>query len=1098
MSSPTVLLPHSHPLPQRPGFVLPPRPRIHNKWSICRNFVYWGKCREEACPRAHVPYNDMIDLMEHLMERDDYPPELRSIKSRLTRPDFSRCRKSYSSDRICSSYLEGFCRSHERCPRAHLRPFDIYRSLVPARLYRAQETAVPRLESAPPATPIVPTTSAVAPVLTTDEDPIVKLPAKTVEPSPPNISEVGPVVPKNPIPDGALIPTEPDVPRHPQSPTMLSPNEIMMPIESAEQRDATSEELPETDRQPENVGTINHSKESSVESSLDSAISESTVSDDCGAMSAPAPLVPSAPPGLHRPTLPTTQLPLKPQEQPICLDWWHGRCRGTGCKYRHVPPRMALVHNNPPVVPLGHVNQPLPPQPPPKLQDQVVPLGHVKQPLPPQKPQDQVVPLGHLKQPLPLRKLQDQPSLVQHKPSDRFTLSVMEATKVDFSGGFSIAKIVTGFESLWFSIENVPKTTKRDAIEHLVDPFGKVQDVRFRDESPNYDSALTVVKVQMTSYREVVRAIDGLDGREVFGHPITVQLSLANHLTKRMIRDNYVRVSWPVPSKSGYAGYSTLEAAQKAVSKADGMTERKYWVTASMYEGIPVVGAYNVRFMGLPPDTTEKFFDKFGPTEATMMERPNYQAHSFGVPAVRKTLESFGKITTFQQVPPPYKKGWVRVWCRFESPDVAGAACELNRIKQRSLGMVKVSVRRVLSVQESVPRAKFDLVEQDLFRLRQNVWNLVDGAHLDIISHREGQDPAVRLVAEDSKTLARLRVELSEILDGEILKENGQQVWDDFLRCDAGTPFLNDLRVRNPRVVISVYSFRRCVRLIGPVEARKSVAKAILAKLSSLGNISPDLMAAQQRHGEENIHLDSKRQVLCVRGPEKLYEEVQQIIQTVKSRHVAAADDDHCPVCLEPPLTPVSLSCGHKWCNACLIAYLNAASDTRSFPISCLGNQGRCTELVSISLARRVLPPADFDALALAAFHVHVQARPGEYHYCPTPDCPQAYPSGPRNSTLTCPSCLVRICPSCHVEYHEGITCADREDGGDRLFHEWMRAHGVKKCPGCHAPIERSEGCNHMTCTRCHTHTCWVCLDTFPEGEGIYDHMREYHGGIGL
>ena len=743
----------------------------------------------------------------------------------------------------------------------------------------------------------------------------------------------------------------------------------------------------------------------------------------------------------------------------------------------------------------------------------------------------QVVPPGHVKRSLPPQKLQDQPSPIQQKPSDgftqpkpsdgstqhklvdRFTLSVMEATKVDFSGGFSIAKVVTGFESLWFAIENVPKTTKRHAIERLVAPFGTVEDVRFRDENQTGDSAFTVVKVQMASYREVTRAVEGLDGREVFGHPITVRLSLATYLAKRMIRDSYVRVSWPIPSKAGYAGYATLEAAQKAVSKADGMTERKYWVTAGMYEGIPVVGAYNVRFMGLPPDTTEKFFEKFGPTEATMMERPSYQAPNFGIPAVRKTLESFGKITNFHAVPPPYKNGWIRVWCRFESPDVAGAACELHRIKQRSLGMVKVSVRRVLSVYESVPRAKFELVEQDLIRLRQNVSNLVDGAHLDIVSHLEGKDPAVRLVAEDSKTLARLRVELSEILDGEVLKENGQQAWDDFLGREAGTFFLNHLRLRNPHVMISVHSFRRCVRLIGTAEPRKSVSRAILAKLSSLRQdkvrsipldgqlvgilFSPDLMAVQQRHGEENIRLDPRRQVLCVRGPEKLYEEVQQIIQTVKSRHVTASDD-HCPVCLEPPLMAVSLTCGHKWCNTCLIAYMKAASETRSFPISCLGNQGRCTELVSISEARRVLPPADFDALALAAFHAYIQARPGEYHYCPTPDCSQAYPTGPRNSTLSCPSCLVRICPSCHVEYHEGVTCADREDGGDRLFKEWMRTHGVKQCPGCHAPIERSEGCNHMTCTRCHTHTCWVCLDTFPQGEGIYDHMREFHGGIGL
>jgi hypothetical protein len=52
---------------------------------------------------------------------------------------------------------------------------------------------------APPAAPTDPITSAVAPVLAIDEDPVVKLPKKTdcppLEPIPPlDISEAGPVV----------------------------------------------------------------------------------------------------------------------------------------------------------------------------------------------------------------------------------------------------------------------------------------------------------------------------------------------------------------------------------------------------------------------------------------------------------------------------------------------------------------------------------------------------------------------------------------------------------------------------------------------------------------------------------------------------------------------------------------------------------------------------------------------------------------------------------------------------------------------------------------------------------------------------------------
>ena len=709
-------------------------------------------------------------------------------------------------------------------------------------------------------------------------------------------------------------------------------------------------------------------------------------------------------------------------------------------------------------------------------------------------------------------KAEEQPPLPlpRHTPGGVITLSVIESTNVKFSDGFTIEKIGTGFDSLWFVIEDVPESMGRREIERLAAPFGVVQDVRFRDEK---QSGSRTASVQMSSYHEVVQAVNGLDGQDALGHRISCQLSLGKRLSKRMLRDNCVRVSWPTPCKAGYAGYSTLEAAEKAVSKANGKTVQGYWITATIYQSIPIIDAYNVRFTGLPPLAGREFLDKFGPSEGTMLERPNYSASDFGEAAVRKTLASFGKIARWDMASPPYTDGNVRAWCQFESPDVAAAACELRRVPQRSLGMEKIFIRRVLSVLDHVPRSRFKLVEQDLHRVQEDVWKHTHGAYLKIHSQYEGEEIGLRLVAEDSKTLARLRVELKEILDGEILKEDGQQVWDDFFCREAGFHFIGNLRDHNPHVLIFVHSFRKCIRLVGTVERRQPVAAAILAKLSSLRQRlvhfipldrqamgvlrSPDFAAAQQRYGEENIRIDLQGHQILVRGPDNLYEEVQQIVQTVKSRHVTDGNDN-CPVCLEPPMMPVSLRCGHKWCKSCFVAYLTAAAGTRSFPISCLGNQGKCTTLVPMNLAREELLPADFDALALAAFHAYVQARPGEYHYCPTPDCPQAYPTGPRNAPLSCPSCLARICPSCHVEYHEGITCADREDGGDRLFQEWMRNHDVKKCPGCHAPIERAAGCNHMTCTRCHTHTCWVCLATFPQGQGIYDHMREFHGGIGL
>ena len=201
------------------------------------------------------------------------------------------------------------------------------------------------------------------------------------------------------------------------------------------------------------------------------------------------------------------------------------------------------------------------------------------------------------------------------------------------------------------------------------------------------------------------------------------------------------------------------------------LAHQDQWITASIYQNIPFIDDFNVRFTELPPGVYQRFLDKFGPSDGTMLERPNHQAPECGIPAVRRTLANFNKITRFKVISPPYKDGVVRVWCQFEPPDVARTACELYQVKQRALNMERISVHRVLSILERVPRAKFDLIERDLLHLQEKVWDHTRGAHLKILPPYEGE-AAVRLEAKVSKTLALLRVELKEIVDGEILKES--------------------------------------------------------------------------------------------------------------------------------------------------------------------------------------------------------------------------------------------------------------------------------------------------------------------------------------
>jgi hypothetical protein len=125
------------------------------------------------------------------------------------------------------------------------------------------------------------------------------------------------------------------------------------------------------------------------------------------------------------------------------------------------------------------------------------------------------------------------------------------------------------------------------------------------------------------------------------------------------------------------------------------------------------------------------------------------------------------------------------------------------------------------------------------------------------------------------------------------------------------------------------------------------------------------------------------------------------------------------------------------------------------------------------------------------------------YAYCPTPDCPQVYRLGPPETSVQCSECLAHVCACCKIEWHEGFSCTEiqqYQDPETRKNVGFMKSLGIKTCPKCGTLIAKTAGCNHITCTGCKTHICWVYMKDFGQsGGGIaYEHMSAVHGNWGL
>ena len=88
------------------------------------------------------------------------------------------------------------------------------------------------------------------------------------------------------------------------------------------------------------------------------------------------------------------------------------------------------------------------------------------------------------------------------------------------------------------------------------------------------------------------------------------------------------------------------------------------------------------------------------------------------------------------------------------------------------------------------------------------------------------------------------------------------------------------------------------------------------------------------------------------------------------------------------------------------------------------------------------------------------------------------------NKTICCNKCkIAEFCHKCRNTDHVG----ECNIGVDSAFEEWINKN-TKKCPNCNTNIEKNDGCNHMTCSQCHTHFCWLCNNILQENN-ITDHF---------
>ncbi|ETW06429.1 hypothetical protein H310_02686 [Aphanomyces invadans] len=180
-----------------------------------------------------------------------------------------------------------------------------------------------------------------------------------------------------------------------------------------------------------------------------------------------------------------------------------------------------------------------------------------------------------------------------------------------------------------------------------------------------------------------------------------------------------------------------------------------------------------------------------------------------------------------------------------------------------------------------------------------------------------------------------------------------------------------------------------------------------------------------------------------------------------------------CAVCLDElhdstsaaTATYVCGVCGASVCHDCMLQYVHMTiAETgrsrrrRAMRLTCPGV--RCPAMLSPDT---VVPYTSHDDYQVYVDLVDAAATPIECPRCEGRDVTVA------GRKLTCATCHVSSCNHCGDPYHL-FGCRQ-----DKAFQRWKQHNDVRTCPQCHAAIEKTGGCTHMTCIYCAFDFCWLC-----------------------
>ncbi|KAJ6842689.1 putative E3 ubiquitin-protein ligase ARI8 isoform X1 [Iris pallida] len=181
-----------------------------------------------------------------------------------------------------------------------------------------------------------------------------------------------------------------------------------------------------------------------------------------------------------------------------------------------------------------------------------------------------------------------------------------------------------------------------------------------------------------------------------------------------------------------------------------------------------------------------------------------------------------------------------------------------------------------------------------------------------------------------------------------------------------------------------------------------------------------------------------------------------------------------------------SAACGHQFCGACWRGYIGTSISDGPGCLMLRCPDPSCGAAVGEDMINALAIPEDKEKYSRYLVRSYIEDN-RKTKWCPAPGCEFAveYVVGSGSYDVSC-YCSYSFCWNCTEEAHRPVDCETvakwiLKNSAESENMNWILANS-KPCPKCKRPIEKNQGCMHITCTPpCKFEFCWLCLGAWSE-----------------